>query len=156
MPGTSGPQASLLSSEEWEEPGLWSPRPGKRTLALDYAGPGGSPGLAIPHSLAVESHTHHLSGCVPNCLTGCRGTGTCLVSQGTMGLGIKMSLALFPMLAQSRAKEKTQDGPRPLTAEGHMTLAMGAGGLPETFVGEVLGVTDQSSVKPGSSSVGHG
>lgn len=58
------------------------------------------------------------------------------VLRDPMGLGIKMSLALFPVLAQSRAKEKTPDGPMPPTAEGHMALAMGAGSLPETVVGE--------------------
>lgn len=56
-----------------------------------------------------------------------------------MGLGIKLPPALYLVLAQSRAKEKTQDGLMSLTAEGHMTLAMGTEGLPETFVGEVLG-----------------
>lgn len=55
-----------------------------------------------------------------------------------MGLGIKMSPALFLVLAQSRAKEKTQDGLMSLTAEGHMTLAVGTGGLPETSVGRFL------------------
>lgn len=58
--------------------------------------------------------------------------------KGPMGLGIKMSLALSPVLAQSRAKEKTQDGQMPPTAEGHMALALGAGSLTETVVGRSL------------------
>lgn len=58
--------------------------------------------------------------------------------KGLMGLGIKMSFALSPVLAQSRAEEKTQDVQMPPTAEGHMALAMGAGSLTETAVGRSL------------------
>lgn len=68
----------------------------------------------LGHSLCLgcrELH-YYLSGHILNCLTGYRGTGTyALCLMGLMGLGIKRFLAVFPELAQSRAKEKTQDGP---------------------------------------------
>lgn len=50
-----------------------------------------------------------------------------------MGL---MGLALFTVLAQSRAKEKTQDGL--MLPTFHMALAMGARSLPEAVVGRSL------------------
>lgn len=81
----------------------------------------------------------NVSGCVLNCLTGCRRTtGTCFVSQGTYGTWKKDVSCSLPSVGSERAKEKTQDGLMSLTAEGHMALATGTGGLPETFVGRFL------------------
>lgn len=98
----------------------------------------------LGHSLCLgcgELH-YYLSGHVLNCLTGCRGTGTyASYLMGPMGLGIKIFLAVFPVLTQSKAKEKTQDGlmlPSGL-ATCHMALAMRAGSLSETVVGKSLG-----------------
>lgn len=59
---------------------------------------------------------------------------------GPMGLGIKISPAVFPVLAQSRAKETTQDGLMP--SAGQMSHGLGYGGRKPAIdsCGEVLGV----------------
>lgn len=106
----------------------------------------------LGHSLCLSCRElHYLSGHV---LKGARGQEQALRLMGLRGLGITLSPAAFPVLAQRRAKEKTQDGPMLQTGRVSHGCGHGAGNLPETVVGRSLESQHKAQESQGAPSVG--